>query len=94
MAAPPVRTCAAVGCQAAVHAPLLMCLPHWKLVPSAMRADIWRSYRLVHNPHASASARCEAVVRHRQHVEAAIQAVAEKQGRRKALADAKTPSLF
>jgi len=94
MTAPPIRTCVAVGCQAAVHAPLLMCLPHWKQVPKTLRADIWASYRLVHNPHASASARCEAVVQHRQRVEAAVSAVAEKQGRRKAVADARTPSLF
>lgn len=37
--------CHAVGCKVAVPPKLLMCLRHWRMVPKALQAEVWRTYR-------------------------------------------------
>lgn len=37
--------CHARGCSTAVDPRLLMCAPHWRLVPRALQLAVWRSYR-------------------------------------------------
>lgn len=39
------HTCHAVGCGKAVPPRLLMCFPHWKLVPRHVQGLVWRFYR-------------------------------------------------
>lgn len=80
-------TCAAVGCQAVINVPLLMCVHHWRLVPAALQRQVWAAWKRVgrepgaHEVHARAK-------------QAAIDAVHGKQVNRKAKADARTPDLF
>jgi cobalamin biosynthesis protein CobD/CbiB len=37
--------CHALGCQKPVPARMFMCLAHWRLVPAALKAEVWRTYR-------------------------------------------------
>ena len=37
--------CHATGCSKAVPPRLLMCLPHWRMVPRPLQARIWATYR-------------------------------------------------
>ena len=37
--------CHARGCRVAVPPKLLMCLRHWRMVPKALQAEVWRTYR-------------------------------------------------
>lgn len=39
------HTCHAKGCDAAVPPRMLMCYPHWKMVPKMLQAAIWATYR-------------------------------------------------
>ncbi|MBA4343251.1 MAG: hypothetical protein C0423_14030 [Methylibium sp.] len=85
----PVQTyaCAANGCQHVIEAPMLMCVEHWRLVPAALKREVWAWWRLV-------GRRPEARERHRAAVQAAIDAVHQKQLARKARSDAATRPLF
>lgn len=37
--------CHAKGCETCVPPRLLMCPMHWRMVPSALQAEVWRFYR-------------------------------------------------
>lgn len=37
--------CHVKGCQKQVAPKFLMCAPHWRLVPQALKRDVWRLYR-------------------------------------------------
>lgn len=39
--------CYVRGCQTKIEMSMLMCGPHWKLVPRTMQDDIWREWRKV-----------------------------------------------
>jgi hypothetical protein len=49
IAAAPVKTlphlCHVPGCNVPVPRRLLMCGPHWRRVPRALQAAVWRQYR-------------------------------------------------
>ncbi len=82
-----MRNCMAIGCGASINEPLLMCVHHWRLVPSALRRQIWASYaRRQNDP--------PAIDTHRKAVQAAIDAVHGKQVKRKAVREAATRPLF
>lgn len=84
---PRVTTCKAVGCQQAITEPLLMCVEHWRMVPAALRRQVWGSYhRLRHEPTAHGD--------HLAAVKAAVDAVHQKCQARKNRADAATRNLF
>lgn len=85
----PVLTyrCAANGCQHTIEAPLLMCVGHWRLVPAAVKREVWTWWRLI-------GKRTDARERHAAAKQAAIDAVHLKQVARKAQADAATRPLF
>ena len=38
------HTCHAIGCQKPVPPSMLMCKPHWFMVPADLRSDVWRTY--------------------------------------------------
>lgn len=38
------HTCHARDCERAVAPKLLMCLPHWLMVPGELRAAVWANY--------------------------------------------------
>jgi hypothetical protein len=82
-----MRNCLAIGCGATINEPLLMCVHHWRLVPSALRRQIWASYaRRQSDP--------SAIGTHLNAVQAAIDAVHGKQTKRKAVREAATRPLF
>lgn len=68
---PPSRKhfCAATGCHQVISVRFLMCWPHWKKLPRALQRDIWRTSR-----HADRS-------EYNWHVDQAIQAIVEREGR-------------
>lgn len=37
--------CHAEGCRRSVPARLLMCAPHWRMVPEDLQARVWETYR-------------------------------------------------
>lgn len=37
--------CHAVGCKVNVPPKMLMCLRHWRMVPKALQAQVWATYR-------------------------------------------------
>lgn len=37
--------CHAIGCDVEVPPALLMCKPHWLMLPKALRRAVWGSYR-------------------------------------------------
>lgn len=37
--------CHAIGCQNPVQPALLMCLKHWKMVPTAIKRKVWSHFR-------------------------------------------------
>ena len=39
------HTCHAQGCNRAVKPAMFMCFKHWQMVPPAMQAAIWRTFR-------------------------------------------------
>lgn len=84
---PASNPCAAVGCQHLVQRGFLMCNDHWRQVPTAMRKEVWDSYRLL-------GRHIEAPQRYGKAVLAAVEAVHTKQLKRKAKGDAGSGSLF
>jgi hypothetical protein len=40
-----MHKCHALGCSVEVPPSLLMCKPHWRLVPRKLKLDIWRYYQ-------------------------------------------------
>lgn len=40
-----VHTCHATGCTVPVPPRMLMCRPHWHMVPAPIRARVWKAYR-------------------------------------------------
>lgn len=82
-----MRPCAATGCQATVNVPLLMCVEHWRLVPAALRRQVWGAWRRIGHERDAREAHAKAV-------QAAIDAVHGKQLVKKARRDAATPDLF
>lgn len=84
---PVLQACAAVGCVAQTHAPLLMCVDHWRLVPVALRRQVWAAWQRVgREPGARET--------HAKAVQAAVEAVHGKQLAKKARRDAGTGDLF
>lgn len=79
--------CAAIGCGADINAPLLMCVHHWRLVPAAVRRQIWAAYARRRTDPTAADT-------HRNAVQAAIDAVHTKQSKRKTVREAATRPLF
>ena len=43
--AEPAHTCHARGCDTPVKPELLMCLPHWRMVPRGIQRVVWSTYR-------------------------------------------------
>ena len=85
--APLLVNCAAVGCVAQTHAPLLMCVDHWRRVPAAIRRQVWAAWkRIGKEPGARET--------HAKAVQAAIEAVHGKALAKKAQRDAGTGDLF
>lgn len=84
---PRLTTCSAIGCQATIREPLLMCLDHWRQVPAALRRQVWGAYRRLGHDHDAPEA-------HRSAVQAAIDAVHHKQARKQGRRDAGTQPLF
>lgn len=41
----PSHECPATGCLARVSPDMLMCRPHWFMVPAPMREAVWSAYR-------------------------------------------------
>lgn len=37
--------CHARGCEKSVPPRMLMCLPHWRMVPRALQLRVWATYR-------------------------------------------------
>lgn len=40
-----MHLCHARGCEVPVPPHLLMCLPHWNMVATYLKAEVWRTYR-------------------------------------------------
>lgn len=40
----PAHPCHAIGCNVAVPPKMLMCLPHWRMVPRALQKRVWDTY--------------------------------------------------
>ena len=84
---PQTHTCAAIGCQQTIRAPLLMCVDHWRMVPAATRRQVWGAYhRLQRDPSAAEA--------HWRAVREAIDAVHTKRQARQARGDGGTGNLF
>lgn len=69
------HTCHAIGCSVSVPPKLLMCLKHWRMVPRALQQDVWKHYRPGQEIDKQPSAT------YLQVAQAAINAVAAKEGR-------------
>lgn len=69
--------CHARGCPVAVPPKLLMCTKHWRMVPKALQAAVWATYR------AGQEVRKDPTREYLAAADAAIDAVAEKEGRRR-----------
>jgi hypothetical protein len=39
------HTCKAPGCTEVINSTLLMCPPHWRLVPATVKSDVNRTWR-------------------------------------------------
>lgn len=84
---PALRNCSAVGCVQMTHAPFLMCVDHWRMVPVAIRRQVVASHqRIGKEPGARET--------HAKAVQAAIEAVHGKALAKKARRDAGTGDLF
>lgn len=86
-AQPVVRSCAAIGCALSTHAPLLMCVDHWRMVPVALRRQIWAAWKRVGKEEGARET-------HARAVREAVEAVHGKALAKKARRDAGTPDLF
>lgn len=71
--------CEADGCSAPCAREHFMCLPHWRMVPKAMRDEIWASYRIYVARGRAGKRTIEHVKRLRQAHEMAVAAVREKE---------------
>jgi hypothetical protein len=70
MANPPsAHVCAAIDCTARIKPGLLMCAPHWRLVPKLIQAEVWTTWR------ALTKGEIGSVPRYREAVEKAVDAV-------------------
>jgi hypothetical protein len=72
----PVHLCHAIGCNVPVPPKMLMCKPHWYMVPPELRAAVWREYRKGQEIRKDPTRAYLVVMRQ------AIEAVAEKEGKR------------
>ena len=70
-----VHTCHAAGCSVEVPPKMLMCRRHWYMVPKPMRDEVWRTYRPGQEDDKAPSDD------YLMAMDAAIRAVAEKEGR-------------
>lgn len=66
----PAHTCAATNCTRQVPTHLLMCNPHWQLVPDVLKRRVWAAYRTMKT--------VDGVKRYRIAVDLAVKAVAAK----------------
>jgi hypothetical protein len=69
------HSCHAEGCNRQIPPKMLMCYPHWKMVPRPLQLAVWREYR----PGQEIDKRPSDAYMEVQH--AAVAAVAEKEGR-------------
>lgn len=70
------HTCHAEGCDKAVPPRLLMCRPHWQMVPYGLQLDVWANYE------PGQERRKDPTDDYLDAAQAAIDAVAMKEGRR------------
>lgn len=84
---PASHRCAAHGCQHEIARHLLMCNDHWRRVPTKLRRAVWVAWRRVGRDNSAWQDYQNAVTD-------AVNAVHDKQVKRKAGADARTPPLF
>lgn len=70
------HVCHADGCEVSVPPKMLMCLRHWKMVPRSIQLRVWREYVPGQEVRKDPSSEYLEVMRE------AIEAVAEKEGRR------------
>lgn len=84
---PTSHRCAAHGCQHEIALRLLMCNDHWRRVPTKLRRAVWVAYRRLGRGPDTYQAYQDAV-------RAAVDALHDKQLKRKAGEDARTPPLF
>lgn len=47
---PDLHTCAAAGCARQIPLHLLMCAPHWRMVPKPIQAEVYRTWRRYSKP--------------------------------------------
>lgn len=85
--ADPGHPCAATGCQHLVQRGFLMCMDHWRQVPTKLKSEVMRTYRLLGRQLGAQMAYSKAVAD-------AVEAVRQKQLKRKAGRDASTRPLF
>ena len=69
-----VHTCHARGCSTPVPPKMLMCLPHWRMVPTELQREVYRTYQ----PGQEHGRFTPTEAWHRA-ADAAIQAVADKE---------------
>lgn len=79
------HTCHAIDCAVSVAPELLMCPMHWRMVPSAVQARIWRYYRPGQCDDKSPSEEWLSAARD------AINAVAEREGKKQRLVAPTSP---
>lgn len=72
----PVHTCHADGCNVEVPPKLLMCAPHWRMVPKALQRRVWATYV------PGQEVRKDPTSEYLEAMRAAVAAVAEQEGRR------------
>lgn len=72
-----LHKCACDGCKKQIARRLLMCLPHWRMVPAALQRGVWTTFREWNRTGASANRRAYIEAVHR-----AIAAVREKEIKR------------
>lgn len=84
---PASHRCAAEGCQHLVQPGFLMCNDHWRQVPTKLKTEVWRTYRLLGRQR-------EAPEAYRRAVQVAVDAVRQKQLNKKDARDASTRPLF
>lgn len=72
----PVHHCHADGCDTAVPPRMLMCKPHWRMVPSSLKDAVWAEYT------PGQERRKDPTRDYLTAAQAAVDAVARKEGRR------------
>lgn len=70
------HTCHAEGCQRAVPRKMLMCGTHWRMVPRPLQDDVWDTYV------SGQEERMDPTPAYLYAANAAVEAVARKEGRR------------